>query len=88
MKHPVQPLELDEYGTLRFKENSIVTYLLDNGGISMNDLAKKSFCEEDREQFAQLIGYSFHGFSTLSYASEEVCKSALEEYEKSLGENK
>lgn len=69
-KHPIQPLELDANGTLRFKENTVVRHLLDNGGIDLNKLACLEFPQEDREQFAQLIGYSLSGFSELSYVSD------------------
>ena len=52
-KHPMQPVVIAEDGCHRFKENQIVTYLLDNGGIDMNDLARIfTFSNEDREQFA------------------------------------
>lgn len=70
--HPIQPLERDEQGVTRFKANAIVCYLLDEGGIDMNHLARKQFPSEDREQFAQLIGYSLSGFSELSYVSDET----------------
>lgn len=72
MKHPIQPLYLDEYGTIRFKANKIVEFLLDNGGIDMNKLARVGFSQEDRVQFAQLIGYSLGGFSSLSYVDDET----------------
>lgn len=63
-KHPIQPLYKSESGVVRFKPNAIVQYLLDNGGISMNDIACLDFSREDREQFAQLIGYSHSGAGT------------------------
>lgn len=69
-KHPIQPLEVDERGTLRFKENKIVRHLLDNGGIDLNKLAYLDFSREDREQFAQLIGYSLSGFGDLGYVTD------------------
>lgn len=75
MNHPIQPLEMKN-GVLRFKRNPIVRYLLDHGGIDMNRLAELPFEDADREQFAQLIGYSLGGFSDLSYASEEVYATA------------
>lgn len=31
-QNAIQPLYTDEHGTLRFKSNAIVRYLLDNGG--------------------------------------------------------
>lgn len=73
-KHPIQPVSKDEHGTLRFKKNAIVEYLLDNGPFDMNHLAKQGdrFSQEDKEQFAQLIGYSLSGYGDLSYATNEV----------------
>lgn len=71
MKHPIQPLELAEDGVLRFKENKIVRYLLDNGGIDMHKIAIQFFPKEDEEQFAQLIGYSLSGYGDLNYVSDE-----------------
>ena len=38
----------------------------------MNDLNSRVFSIEDREQFAQLIGYSVSGFGDLSYVSDET----------------
>jgi hypothetical protein len=67
---------LDEHGTLRFKENKIVRHLLDAGPFDMNDLARLDFPREDREQFAQLIGYSLDGFCELPYVSDEVFDAA------------
>lgn len=55
---PMQPVETAPNGTKRFRENKIVRYLLDNGGIDLNDLARIDFPIEDRDQFTQLIGYS------------------------------
>jgi len=69
---PMQPLYADEHGTTRFKANSIVRHLLDHGGIDMNDLAMLDFPVEDREQFAQLIGYSLSGFGELGYVRDET----------------
>ena len=57
-KLPRQPVLLDKAGCPRFRENKLVRYLLDNGGIDLNHLATKKFPKEDWQQFAQLIGYS------------------------------
>lgn len=76
MGQPIQPLYTDEHGTTRFRENKIVQYLLDNGGIDMNRLAVVDFPRDDREQFAQLIGYSLSGFGSLSYATDETYETA------------
>jgi hypothetical protein len=66
---PIQPIYKDHSGFYRFRENAIVKYLLDKGGIDLNAIARMDFTDEDREQFAQLIGYSLHGFAELSYVS-------------------
>ncbi len=75
-KHPMQRLAKDEHGVVRFVANEIVRFLLDNGGHDMNDLACREFSVDDREQFAQLIGYSVSGFGSLSYASDEAVAEA------------
>lgn len=86
MKHPIQPLAKDEHGTLRFKKNHIVEYLLDNGGIDLNDIARKDFSREDREQFAQLIGYSLSGYGELGYVSDHTYDTAERMHKQGLSE--
>jgi hypothetical protein len=71
-KHPIQPLIKDEHGVVRFKKNSIVRTLLDAGPFDMNKLSVMDFSDEDRMQFAQLIGYSLSGFSELSYVDDKT----------------
>ena len=71
MKQPIQPI-LEG----RFLPNKIVEYLLDNGGIDVNELAVQGFSDEDHQQFAQLIGYSLSGYSGLSYVSDEAYEAA------------
>jgi len=71
-RNPDQPLVRDAQGTIRFRENAIVRYLLDVGATDMNRLALLPFSQEDREQFLQLIGYSVCGFGELSYVSDEA----------------
>jgi len=87
-KHPIQPLAYDEKGVLRFKANTIVQYLLDNGGIDLNKIAYLPFSKEDRQQFAQLIGYSLGGYSSLSYADNESCETAEKIFNEKLSEDK
>jgi hypothetical protein len=67
-KHPIQPIGDDGQGVLRFKENKVVRYLLDHGGLDLNDLvrADADLPREDWEQFHQLIGYSVSGIPSLS----------------------
>lgn len=69
--HNIQQMHKDEHGVIRFKTNKIVEFLLDNGRHDMNTLACQDFSNEDREQFAQLIGYSLGGYADLSYVSDE-----------------
>ena len=71
MKHPIQPLQKDKQGVMRFKQNGIVRFLLDNGPFDLNTLHMMSFSREDRVQLAQLIGYSLSGFAELDYVSEK-----------------
>lgn len=53
-----------------------MSYLLKNGGISLNDLAGLTFTQEDQTQFAQLIGYSLSGAGDLSYFDDETWEAA------------
>lgn len=80
--HPIQPFVTDKSGTLRFKENRIVSDLLDLGakhGLGLNEIALKDYTDEDRRQFAQLIGYSLSGYSELrSYVDDAAYAAAVE----------
>ena len=71
-RNPMQPIVMDG-DTARFKHNAIVKYLLSWSspkGMDLNELAKMEFTREDREQFAQLIGYSLGGYADLSYVGD------------------
>lgn len=87
-KLPTQPIELGKDGIIRFRPNEIVRFLLDAGDIDLNKLAIINFDDEDREQFAQLIGYSVSGYGELSYVSKQSVskadKIAAKLYEKNL----
>lgn len=76
MKHPMQPIEKDEHGVVRFKKNNIVRLLLEAGPLDLNQLAMMHFSKEDREQLMQLIGYSVSGFGELDYVSRESVEEA------------
>lgn len=92
--HPIQPLAEDEHGTLRFKKNRIVEYILDwcaskNGspgynvntkGLApdLNTLSGMDFPVEDWRQLAQLIGYSLSGYGSLSYVDDASYAAAEE----------
>ncbi len=82
MKHPMQPIERDEYGVLRFRPNGIVKYLLQNG--SVDDLALQDFPQEDREQFAQLLGCSIVAFGEMSCVSRETYMAARKAIEQGV----
>lgn len=85
--HPMQPLVLDGQ-VVRFKQNKIVRFLLDAGPYDMNKLACMPFSDEDREQFAQLIGYSVSGFGELGYPTDASVTKADKEAAKLLKKRK
>lgn len=79
MKHPIQKTyKRKEDGRECFVPNAIVEWMLKNAytksgeKIDMNSLAMLGFDKEDRQQFAQLIGYSLSGFSELSYTDNSI----------------
>lgn len=91
MKHPNQPVHLDEHDTARFKENKIVRFLLDAGPFDLNRLfvmvqLDRKFSENDWSQFMQLIGYSVSGFGDLRYADSDSVAWGDAEAEKLLAE--
>ncbi len=71
-----QPLVLDDEGVVRFRHNRIVRTLLDVGPMDMNALALMPFSDEERQIFAQLIGYSVSGYGDLSYVDNEALERA------------
>ena len=77
---PMQPVEIDEDGKPRFRENRIVRLLLEEGPHNLNSIAEdanaRRFTCEEMEQLAQLIGYSVGGFGELSFASDEAVAKA------------
>lgn len=76
-KFPMQPIVEDEHGVCRFKQNAIVRFLLDEGPFDMNKLAMlPGISQAERNQFAQLIGYSVSGYGDLSYADPESVEKA------------
>lgn len=74
MNNPIQPVAKDKSGVIRFKPNKIVQFLLDAGPFDIHQLACMEFTKDDREQFAQLIGYSVSGFGDLSYVRNSTWK--------------
>lgn len=84
--HPIQPLVVDKHGVVRFKQNAIVRWLLDEGPFDLNQIALKDFSQEDQEQLAQLIGYSHSGAFDLDYMSREVLESTEIAYDNGVSE--
>lgn len=76
MRHPIQKIESG-----RFVPNKIVQHLLDwatERGMGMNELALMGFSKSDRQQFAQLIGYSLSGYGSLiGYVDDDAFNAAL-----------
>ncbi len=86
--HPMQAVEWDGKGVIRFRANPIVRYLLDEAGakgLDLNHLARVSermgWTREDHEHFAQLIGYSISGWGELSYVTDRAWGIAQERRE-------
>ena len=86
-KHPLQPLVIVK-GVLRFKENKIVSKLLEfasQHGCGLNELVCMEFPKEDWQQFNQLIGYShsgIHGMDEESWqAAEAMYRTGMTEHE-------
>lgn len=76
-EHPSQPIAPDEKGNERFVSNAIVKFLLERGAFTINDLEELPFSRKDWVQFAQLIGYSLNGFTTLPYVEPSDISAAL-----------
>jgi len=75
----MQPIVQDKHGVIRFKKNGLVDALYEHGvktGLGLNELYRMTFTDEDRQQFAQLIGYSVSGYGSLSYVSDEAYEAA------------
>jgi len=74
---PQQPLVWDDT-VIRFRENRIVRFLLDAGPFDLNQLAHMPFDDDEREQLAQLLGYSVGGFMELDFVSDSAAETANE----------
>lgn len=70
-KHPIQPIELVD-GVIRFKANKIINWLFESGKLDLNEIAVMDFPKEDRQQLAQLLGYSICGYADLSYVNNKA----------------
>jgi hypothetical protein len=71
LKHPMQPIELDDDGAARFRQNKLIKFLLDSYEPGLGKLSMLPFDNADYEQLMQLIGYSVCGYCELSLVSEK-----------------
>lgn len=83
LHHPHQPIGWDDRGIIRFKENAIVSALLEvasQHGLDLNQIAigvaRGRFRVEDQIQLAELIGYSVSGWGDLSYVPRDMVRRA------------
>ena len=78
-----QKMEIDSVGIIKFKENKIVSRLLeicDENGYGLNQIFIDFGETEDYIQLMQLIGYSFSGYSELSCVSDKEYYRAEKQY--------
>lgn len=68
-RHPMQPIEIAD-GVARFRPNSVVQRLLESSPYSLDELEYLHFSDEDREQFAQLLGIPVADYVELPFVSE------------------
>ncbi len=84
-RFPIQPLETDKHGILRFRENKCVVALMKQvealGGSWSECLYADGVETADRVQFAQLHGYSLSGFGDLGHVPETDLQAAREMHE-------
>jgi hypothetical protein len=57
-------------GVALFQWNKIVQHLFNVGPYTIKDIARMDFPNEDREQFAQLLGMSISDYVELPFVSE------------------
>lgn len=76
----MRSIELDALGTARFRKNTIVAWLVENGHVSLNSIIENSpkggWPQEDIEEFWQMLGYSVSGYGDLSFIRPETVEAA------------
>lgn len=79
---PMQPIEWDGKGVIRFQDNKIISMLYEAGVFDLNAIAvqciEKKIPRADQMQFWQMLGYSVSGFGDLSFATKEMVAAADE----------
>ena len=59
--HPLQPQIVDAHGIRRFRENYLVTKIVDGYPGGLNAIFRLTRTVEDHDQLCQLLGYSVVG---------------------------
>lgn len=72
---------IDNLGVQRFKKDTVIGWLYENGKINLNDLAL-AYCEGklDKIEYAEFnmkIGYSVDGWASINYFEDMVIKNPL-----------
>lgn len=84
--NPIQPLVIDEHGTLRYKQNVAVQRMYDAlvaAGIDPFTIVRtEGLSQDDFGQFVQLLGHSHVGANGQWGITEEVYQTARRMYEK------
>ena len=84
-KHPMQKVYKDEHNVYRFRGNDIIQWLFNSGKLDLNEIAQLRFDNEDRQQLAQLLGYSISGYGELdSYVDDAAYSRAIMVQEKAI----
>lgn len=79
-EQPMQPIAFDKGGVIRFRENKLVNFLLDEARegrkCDLNRLAlitqERAFPHDDVEQFWQMLGYSVSAYGGLSFVRKKT----------------
>lgn len=81
----MQPVVIASDGCARFKENKIVSDLLDlasKHGVSLNQICMMGYETDDYAQLMELIGYSVSGYGDLDMARRDHVRRADRDAEK------
>jgi hypothetical protein len=87
----MQPVVKAADGTIRFKQNQIISDMLElcqKHGFGLNEIAMRDYEKDDRSQLMQLIGYSVSGYGSLSCSRAKHVMRADEKAEAMVDEVK
>ena len=88
-RQPMQPVVKAANGTIRFKQNQIISDMLElcqKHGLGLNEIAMRDYEKDDRSQLMQLIGYSVSGYGDLSCSRAKHVMRADEKAESMIDE--